>query len=343
MFLELQTISCSYHETPVLRGVNLAVAEGSITALLGPSGCGKTTLLRVVAGLERTAAGTVLLEGQTLAGVPPYRRGFGLMFQDYALFPHLDVAGNIAFGLQVQGQGRSAAQRVTELLALVGLEGYERRRVYELSGGERQRVALARALAPRPRLLMLDEPLAALDRALRERLQDELHAILRQVGVTTLYVTHDQEEAFALADQVALLHEGQLEQSGTPEAVYQQPASLWAAHFLGLNNVVQGHWGADGRVTTPLGHWACRHSGPVSAPGSAVSLVIYPDAAQFTPEAPCMVTLLTCQFRGRSYRVVVRHASGLELRFDLPHAPAAAGMACGLALDPTRIYALAAR
>ncbi|PDW04941.1 ABC transporter ATP-binding protein [Candidatus Viridilinea mediisalina] len=340
MFLELQAIVCTYDATPVLRGVSLGVSEGSITALLGPSGCGKTTLLRVVAGLEPAQHGAVLLEGQSLTGVPPYRRGFGLMFQDYALFPHLDVAGNIAFGLKVQGQGRTAPQRVAELLELVGLRGYERRRVYELSGGERQRVALARALAPRPRLLMLDEPLAALDRALRERLQDELRSILRRVGVTTLYVTHDQEEAFALADHVALLNQGQLEQHGPPELVYQQPASTWVASFLGLNNLVAGHWCADGRIATPLGQLACRHNGSIGAPGSPVCIVIYPDAAQFHADAPCQVSIREHQFRGRSHRVLVHHQSGLSLSFDLANPPGPPGTQIGLLLDPERIYAL---
>ena len=240
-FLELDHISKSYDAVPVLRGVSLVVERGAVAALLGPSGCGKTTLLRVVAGLERADSGVVRVEGAPVDGVPPHRRGFGLMFQDYALFPHLDVAANVAFGLRMQGVGaREVRARVAELLALVGLPGYEARRVYALSGGERQRVALARALAPRPRLLMLDEPLAALDRTLRERLQDELRAIIRAVGVTALYVTHDQAEAMVLADRLVVLRAGRVEQQGAPEELYRRPRSRFVAEFLGATNLVAG-------------------------------------------------------------------------------------------------------
>ena len=343
MFLELDTITKGYDGTPVLRGVSLEVTAGTITALLGPSGCGKTTLLRIVAGLEHADSGAVRVEGASIAAVPPHRRGFGLMFQDYALFPHLDVTGNVAFGLRMQGLGRTQRQaRVAELLELVGLRGYGPRRVYALSGGERQRVALARALAPRPRLLMLDEPLAALDRALRERLQDELRSILRTVGVTALYVTHDQEEAFALADQVALLNAGRLEQVGPPEMVYRRPASVWAARFFGLTNIVAGHWRADGTVATALGVLACRSVGPLEPPGTPTTLVLYPDAAR--PAAPgdgaLCGTLVEAQFRGRAQRVQVRHATGLTLSFDLPELPGRIGAPVTLALEPSGVYAL---
>ncbi len=345
MFLQLESITSSYDGVAVLRGVSLGVAAGSVAALLGPSGCGKTTLLRVVAGLERADSGVVRVEGAPIDGVPPHRRGFGLMFQDYALFPHLDVAGNVTFGLRMQGLDAAAARaRVAELLDLVGLTGYERRRVYELSGGERQRVALARALAPRPRLLMLDEPLAALDRALRERLQEDLRAILRAVGVTALYVTHDQEEAFALADLVALLNAGRLVQSGPPEELYRRPADAWAARFLGLGNLVEGRWRADGAVETPLGSLACRTDGPPGAPGGPVTLVIFPDAARPAArgDGALVGVLEEAQFRGRAYRVLVRHASGAELSFDMAAPPGVVGAPVALGLDPEGVYALAA-
>ena len=342
MLLELQSIAHAYDALPVLRGVSLQVASGEIVALLGPSGCGKTTLLRIVAGLERADAGQLLLDGVSIADTPPHRRGFGLMFQDYALFPHLDVAGNIAFGLQVQGRGAVARTRVAELLELVGLRGYERRRIYELSGGERQRVALARALAPEPRLLMLDEPLAALDRTLRERLQDELRAILRAVGVAVLYVTHDQEEAFALADRIALLNAGRLEQCASPELLYRAPASAWVARFLGLSNLLVGQWRADGRVDTPLGPLPCRHAAPPGSATAPAQLLIYPDAlTQPAPDLPRLsATLLEAQFRGRAYRLLLRHASGLELSFELSVPPGPVGSTVHLALDPAGIYAL---
>lgn len=345
MFLELDSIVKSYDGLPVLRGVSLGVEAGAVAALLGPSGCGKTTLLRIVAGLEHADGGAVLVEGQPIDQVPPHRRGFGLMFQDYALFPHLDVAGNVAFGLRMRGQGGADARgRVAELLELVGLRGYESRRVYELSGGERQRVALARALAPRPRLLMLDEPLAALDRTLRERLQDELRSILRAVGVTALYVTHDQEEAFAMADLVALLNAGRLEQVGPPEQVYRHPASAWAARFFGLGNLVPGSWRADGAVDTALGPLSCRAAGSRGPAGAPVTLVIYPDAARPAPPGDGAVVgeVVEEQFRGRAHRVALRHASGLALSFELLAPPGRAGETVRLALDPAGVYALPA-
>jgi ABC-type Fe3+/spermidine/putrescine transport system ATPase subunit len=341
-FIEIDSISKAYDGKPVLRGVSLAAEAGTVTALLGPSGCGKTTLLRVIAGLERADAGAVRVEGEVIDAVPPHQRGFGMMFQDYALFPHLDVAGNVVFGLQMQGRPPAEARaRVAELLELVGLRGYERRRVYELSGGERQRVALARALAPRPRLLMLDEPLAALDRTLRERLQQELRQILRAVGVTAFYVTHDQEEAFALADMVALLNAGRLEQHAPPEVIYRCPASPWAARFLGLGNLVEGRWRADGLAETPLGPLAARPDGP-REPGAPATLVIYPDAAR--PAAPgegaLSGELLEAQFRGQHYRVRLRHPAGAELSFELPEPPGAPGETVLLALDAEGVYAL---
>ncbi|MCU0493309.1 MAG: ABC transporter ATP-binding protein [Chloroflexaceae bacterium] len=328
--LELNDITKAYADAPVLRGVSLAAAAGEIVALLGPSGCGKTTLLRIVAGLEAPEGGTIVFAGQEMQHVPTHQRGFGMMFQDYALFPHRNVTDNVAFGLRMQHQPRPAISgRVSEMLALVGLAGYERRRVYELSGGERQRVALARALAPRPRLLMLDEPLAALDRALRERLQDELGAILRQVGVTSLYVTHDQSEAFALADRLVLMNAGQVVQQGPPEQVYRQPANAWAARFLGLSNLVAGVARADGGVDTVLGSFAMR-AGPPLALGQALTLLLYPDAASSAPNALSASnviegTLVETQFRGRFYRVRLRHASGQELAFELDLLPGSVG------------------
>ncbi len=248
MLLEVERVSKSYPGLPVLHDVSLTAADGEIVCILGPSGCGKSTLLRIIAGLETADAGRVLFDGQDMATVPPHRRRFGLMFQDYALFPHKDVLGNVAFGLRMAGlPGAEIRRRVQEALTLVGLSGYERRRVTELSGGEQQRVALARSLAPRPRLLMLDEPLGALDRALREQLMNDLRGILKQVGVMALYVTHDQEEAFALGDRIVILRArpelgegGRVEQVGAPQKVYRRPASSYVARFLGLHNLIEG-------------------------------------------------------------------------------------------------------
>ncbi|MEI7770391.1 MAG: ABC transporter ATP-binding protein [Chloroflexales bacterium] len=337
--LTIDAIHKSYAGTEVLRGVSLELAAGTITALLGPSGCGKTTLLRVVAGLERADGGAIRLGGERIDGVPAHLRGFGMMFQDYALFPHLDVAANVAFGLRMRRLGRAQiAVRAAAALELVGMSGYGRRRVFELSGGERQRVALARALAPGPRLLMLDEPLAALDRELRERLQDELRAVLRQVGVMAIYVTHDQEEAFALADHVALLNAGRLEQAGPPEAIYRRPASLWAARFLGLRNLLPGVYLGAGRIATALGDLAGVALGDLT-PGAAATAVIAPDAAAPTSDAggqnALSGALESAQFRGRHYRVRLLAAGGPPL--DLDMADLAGGERLAVRLSPERV------
>ncbi|MCG7286670.1 ABC transporter ATP-binding protein [Cellulomonas sp. ACRRI] len=219
-------------EVTAVAGVTLDVPVGEVLALLGPSGCGKSSLLRAVAGLEPPTSGDVTWDGTDLAAVPVHRRGFGLVFQDGQLFPHRDVAGNVAYGLR--GLPRDArAERVAELLDLVGLPGYDRRPVATLSGGERQRVALARSLAPRPRLLLLDEPLSALDRSLRERLADDLRRALVATGTTALFVTHDQDEAATVADRVAVMSAGRLLQVDAPEALWRRPASREVAEFLG--------------------------------------------------------------------------------------------------------------
>jgi thiamine transport system ATP-binding protein len=225
-------------------GVSLDVPAGEVLALLGPSGCGKSSLLRVVAGLEPPAAGSLRWAGQDLAPVPVHRRGFGLVFQDGQLFPHRDVAGNVAYGLT--GLDRAArAARVAELLDLVGLPGYGDRPVATLSGGERQRVALARSLAPHPRLLLLDEPLSALDRSLRERLADDLRRVLVATGTTALFVTHDQDEAFTVADRVAVMAAGRLLQVDTPEALWRRPAGRAVAEFLGYRTfLAAAGWGS---------------------------------------------------------------------------------------------------
>ncbi|WP_402468783.1 ABC transporter ATP-binding protein [Isoptericola aurantiacus] len=221
--------------TTAVAGVSLDVAAGEIVALLGPSGCGKSSLLRAVAGLEPLAHGSVAFDGANLAGVPVHRRGFGLLFQDGQLFPHRDVGRNVAYGLEVQGMPRpDREERVAELLDDVGLAGYARRAVVTLSGGERQRVALARALAPRPRLLLLDEPLSALDRQLRERLAVDVRDALRSTGTTAVFVTHDHTEAFTVADRVAVMDAGRVLQVDTPDLLRAEPASVRVAEFLGL-------------------------------------------------------------------------------------------------------------
>ena len=238
--LTVVAVSVGFGGAPVLDGIDLAVAPGEILVLLGPSGCGKTTLLRAVAGLEPMVAGSISWDGVDLAGVPPHERGFGLMFQDHALFPHRDVAGNVGFGLRMAGMPESQQdERVRRVLELVGLEGFGPRSVSTLSGGEAQRVALARSLAPGPRLLMLDEPLGSLDRALRDRLVDELDVLLRRLGQAAIHVTHDHDEAFALADRIAVMGEGRIQRIGTVAEVWSDPVSTYVARCLGHENLIE--------------------------------------------------------------------------------------------------------
>ncbi len=234
--LTVRGLVVRYGDVVAVDRVDLDIPDGEVVCVLGPSGCGKSSLLRAVAGLEPLGGGTVAWDGADLAGVPPHRRNLGLMFQNHALFQHRDVLGNISFGLRMQ---RLPAPRIDararEVLALVGLSGYEHRRVSALSGGEQQRVALARALAPAPRLLMLDEPLGSLDRSLRDRLVLELRDLFVRLGVTALFVTHDHDEAFAIADRVAVMRAGRIEQIGAPEEVWRHPATEFVARFLGYN------------------------------------------------------------------------------------------------------------
>jgi len=241
--LELRSVSARFDDVPVLRGVDLTVGPAEIVAVLGSSGSGKTTMLRVVTGLHPTDGGAVLWEGRDLADIPPHRRGFGMVFQDHALFPHLDVGENVAFGLTA---GADAADRVASELERVDLAGYERRKVGELSGGEAQRVALARALAPRPRLLLLDEPLGSLDRALRRDLAGDLRRALRDAGTPAIHVTHDPDEAFSVADRIAILDGGEIVRVGTPELLWSAPGTEAAARLLGLTTIVDVTVGRDG-------------------------------------------------------------------------------------------------
>ncbi|MCC6310700.1 MAG: ABC transporter ATP-binding protein [Trueperaceae bacterium] len=241
MSLRVQGLVKRYGAVSALAGVSLELPAATTLALLGPSGCGKSTLLRLIAGLEAPDAGAVTLDGADLASTPPAKRRFGMVFQDYALFPYLDVAGNVAFGLvEARMPAPRRAARVAELLELVGLGGFERRKVDELSGGQRQRVALARALAPEPRLLLLDEPLSNLDAKLREALKLELRGILAGLPAGAVYVTHDQGEAFTVAERVALMREGRIVQVGTGEELVDRPVDAWAARFLGHDNVFEG-------------------------------------------------------------------------------------------------------
>jgi ABC-type Fe3+/spermidine/putrescine transport system ATPase subunit len=294
-YLAIAGLSKRFGDHPVLAELGLEVARGEIFALLGPSGSGKTTALRLLAGFETPDAGSIRVDGEEVTALAPARRRFGMVFQHYALFPHLSVGDNVAFGLP-RGERHAGAPRVAEVLHLVDLAGFEERPVTALSGGQQQRVAVARALAPQPRVLLLDEPLSNLDPALRERTRRQLAATIRQVGITTVLVTHEQEEAFHLGDRVGVLHAGRLEQVGTPEELYQEPASRFVATFIGRASVLAGELvrGAAGAAVALAGSgrpptvWAgvpAGGLGPGAAAGTPVELVIRPESLAFAGAA----------------------------------------------------------
>ncbi|KAB7836475.1 ABC transporter ATP-binding protein [Streptomyces mobaraensis] len=334
--LRLEGVTVRFGDRTVLDAVDLDVAEHEVVCVLGPSGSGKSTLLRVVAGLQRADAGRVFLSGEDVGGVPVHRRGVGLMFQDHQLFPQRDVAANVAFGLRTRGAGRDEARRrVAELLDLVGLPGAGRRSVAALSGGEQQRVALARALAPSPRLLMLDEPLGQLDRSLRERLVTELRQLFGRLGTTVLAVTHDQGEAFALADRVVVMRDGRIAQQGTPREVWRRPASEFVARFLGFDNVVAATVTGD-RADTPWGKVPV----PAGAPEGPCSLLVRPGGVRLVADGPpCEVTART--FRGDHVLLSLRpeHGPALQAACALAHAPGV-GARVAVAFDAEHVVVL---
>lgn len=318
--LTLEDVTVRFGHRTALEAVDLEIAAHEIVCVLGPSGSGKSTLLRVVAGLQPPDTGRVLLEDTDQAGVPVHRRGVGLMFQDHQLFPQRDVGGNVAFGLRMRGEPRGQQQRrVAELLDLVGLPGAQGRAVAALSGGEQQRVALARALAPRPRLLMLDEPLGQLDRSLRERLVVELRGVFTQLGTTVLAVTHDQSEAFALADRVVVMRDGRVAQSGTPVEVWQCPASAFVARFLGFDNVVAATVRGD-VADTPWGKVPV----PAGSPQGRRTLLVRPAGVRLGPsEDGLRCTVGARTFRGSHVAVLLRPTDGPEMEAEcaLRHVP----------------------
>jgi ABC-type Fe3+/spermidine/putrescine transport system ATPase subunit len=345
MLLQLHEVNKQFGTRPILQNVSLTIPAGEILSLLGPSGSGKTTLLRILAGLEQADSGSILLEGQELSDLPVHQRGFGYVFQEYALFPHKNVGGNVAFGLRMKQWEKARIEaRVQEVLALVGLAGFAERPIHQLSGGEQQRVALARSLAPAPRLLLLDEPLGALDRVLRERLMVELRTILKQVGadITAIYVTHDQGEAFAVADRVAIMNNGRIEQIGAPLELYRRPRTPFVARFLGMDNVLTPVEFQQLPITNPA----------ISNPQSPISLLIRPEAARLlTPnEAKTAANVLEGQlldvsFRGR-YQVATisphpkSKIQNLKFDFDSSVTLPAVGSPVFLSLDPAQLLLL---
>ncbi len=317
--VQVRGVSKSFDGTTVvLDGVDVGVAEGATLALLGPSGCGKTTLLRIIAGLETADAGTVVVGGRTLTGpgqmVPPERRRIGMVFQDWALFPHLSVARNVGFGLP--RAERKQSPRIDDALELVGLAGMGDRSPATLSGGQQQRVALARAIAPRPSVLLLDEPFSNLDAALRGQIRTEIHQLLVGLGITTVFVTHDQDEAFVLGDTVAVISEGRVVQSGPPAELYETPATRWLAGFVGDANFVRGD-ASGGSATTPLGTIPLR-----DRVHGSVDVLVRPEhldvAAASAGDHAATVELVEYLGHGTTY---VLELDGIELRAHRPSRP----------------------
>ncbi|MGD9542827.1 MAG: ABC transporter ATP-binding protein [Methylocystis sp.] len=331
--LSITKVSKTFGAVVALEDVSLSVGAGEFFALLGPSGCGKTTLMRCIAGFESPDAGTIALNGVDLAGVPPYRRPVNMMFQSYALFPHLNVFENIAFGLRRKGEAKAAIDaRVRELLEMTQLSEFGRRRIAELSGGQKQRVALARALAPRPKMLLLDEPLGALDRKLREETQFQLKEIQRQTQTSFVIVTHDQDEALALADRIAVMRAGRVEQVAGPMEIYDQPATRFVAGFVGETNFIEGRLERNGAAAliTEFGRIPC---GPSDLPnGARATLSVRPERIGVAREGEGIPGVVeNFVFRGETTLLRVRVSEHVVLR-------AAAGHGARHAIgDPVRL------
>ncbi|MBC2836526.1 ABC transporter ATP-binding protein [Paragemmobacter straminiformis] len=284
-FIDLTSLGKSFGPTPVVRDFDLALHQGEFVSLLGPSGCGKTTVLRMVAGFETPDSGDIRIEGQSLLRQRASQRQIGMVFQSYALFPNMTVADNVAFGLRVAKLAPAQIdKRVDEMLDMVGLAAMKGRYPYQLSGGQQQRVALARAIAPRPRVLLLDEPLSALDAKIRVALRTEIRTIQRQLGITTLFVTHDQEEALSMSDRIVIMNAGRAEQIGTPEEIYNRPTTRFVAGFIGTLNVIEGQLGTEGGTVLTCAGGRLALPGTFGAsPGETLSVAVRPQSLRPAP------------------------------------------------------------
>ncbi|WP_208901974.1 ABC transporter ATP-binding protein [Streptomyces incarnatus] len=339
--VEFRSLRREFGATVALDGLDLTVRPGEFLALLGPSGCGKTTALRMLAGFEHPDSGAVLVDGEDVTHVPAHRRDAGMVFQSYSLFPHLNAVDNVAFGLRMRGV-RTAERRAraAELLELVGLADKGERYPHQLSGGQQQRIALARALALRPRVLLLDEPLSALDAKVRLTLREEIRRLQQELGITTLFVTHDQEEALSVADRVAVMRAGRLEQCAEPAELYGRPATAFVAEFVGTMSRIPGEL-KDGTVEV-LGQ---RLPADGEVPDGTVDVLVRPEAVQVRPDEQGSARIVATAFLGAVVRVTVRLADGTEAKADLPAHEATglgAGTPVGVSL-PERLVLVAER
>jgi len=315
--VEFRDVRRVFGTMSALSGLSLRVEPGELLALLGPSGCGKTTALRLLAGFDQPTSGAVLVDGADVSRVPANKRDMGMVFQSYSLFPTMSAQDNVAFGLRMRREsGARRRKRAAELLDLVGLAEHLKKYPHQLSGGQQQRVALARALAVSPRVLLLDEPLSALDAKVREQLRDEIRRLQLELGVTTVFVTHDQEEALSIADRVGVMRAGQLEQCAPPAVLYDRPATAFVAEFVGTMNRIPGVVDDGGKVQ--VAGQLLPVDGPAPGPGNPVTVLVRPEALIVTPDeqADCVVTVAT--FRGATVRLRLRQADQTELLADVP-------------------------
>lgn len=341
--LELKGVSKSFGGVQALRPLDLALPEGELLAVLGPSGCGKTTTLRIVAGFEAPDSGTVHIGGRDMTRQPPNRRGLGMVFQNYSLFPHMTVGENVAFALRMRARPRAErTERVRALLQMVRLSGFEDRAIHQLSGGQQQRIALARALAPDPRVLLLDEPLGALDKNLREGMQFELRQIQRALGITSILVTHDQEEALTMSDRVAVMSQGEIVQSGAPTEIYDTPRTRFVAEFLGTANIlpgtVTGAAGPGWTVDLDAGGTGVARGPAGVTPGQRVLLAVRPERLRIGAAEPGALhaQMHDVVFRGASFAYelqATRHPTPLFATTQ-SRAPVSPGETVGLVWEP---------
>lgn len=306
MIIDLKNISVSFDGQPILKDLNLYIRDGEFITLLGPSGCGKTTTLRIIAGFLEPDSGEVIFEGKVINGVPAYKRQVNTIFQRYALFPHLNVFDNIAFGLKQQKKSKAEIQKtVEEMLALVNLKGFEKRNIASLSGGQQQRVAIARALAVKPRVLLLDEPLGALDLKLRKDMQVELKNIQQRLGITFIYVTHDQEEALSMSDTIVVMDSGEIQQIGTPTDIYNEPKNAFVADFIGESNILDGIMHGDFSVEFQGIKFQCVDKG--FGKEEPVDVVVRPEDVDIVPVEEGMLCgeVTSVTFKGVHYEIIV--------------------------------------
>ena len=335
--IRLQDLVMEFDGERILDSINLYINDKEFLTLLGPSGCGKTTTLRIIGGFLTATSGNVLFDGKTINDVPPYKRQINTVFQRYALFPHLDVFDNIAFGLKVAKIPKAEIhERVHEMLGIVGLRGYENRRVESLSGGQQQRVAIARALVNRPKVLLLDEPLAALDLRLRKDMQNELKRIQQAMGITFVYVTHDQEEALSMSDTVVVMDKGRIQQIGKPEDIYNEPKNAFVADFIGESNILDGIMLSDYKVKFFGRTFKCLDAG--FEPNEPVDVVIRPEDIDFVPveEGHLTGTVTSVTFKGLNYDIIVEFKGFKWLIQTTDFQPV--GAAVGIRLNPEDIH-----